>query len=241
MSILKLTRVTKVFGDGTGQSRPLDDIDFELMPREVVAIMGPSGSGKTTLLTIAGALQKPTSGVVEVDDQQIQALSQTELAAVRRHKIGFIFQSFNLLDALSAQENVEYAAHLSGFRGKHARERARSLLDMVDLLRRAEELPKRLSGGERQRVAIARAFANDGNVILADEPTASLDQERAQETMNILKSITHDLGRGIMIVTHDLRAQSHADRTFWLEGGKLNQIEAADPHLHPSGLLPLQS
>jgi putative ABC transport system ATP-binding protein len=233
MSILRLSHVTKSFGSGAGEVKVMDDVDFELMPQEVVAVMGPSGSGKTTFLTICGALQKPTSGVVEVDGQEIQNLSQIDLAVVRRHKIGFVFQSLNLLEALSAKENVEYALKLAGYKGNHCRERAKNLLAMMDLTPRQDELPKKLSGGERQRVGVARALANDGNLILADEPTASLDEKRATDLMRLLVSITRDLGRSVLLVTHDMRAHDHADRIFWLEGGKLEHVEHGDVHLRP--------
>ena len=223
--MLRLSNVTKTFGSGLGEVRPLDGIDLEILPREVTAVMGPSGSGKTTLLTIAGALQRPTSGVVEVAGVEIQNLSQSALGAVRRRQIGFVFQSFNLLEALTAAENVEYALQLSGHNGHHSRERARQLLALVEMTNRSHELPKRLSGGERQRIAIARALANDGKLILADEPTASLDHKRAMDLLALLRGITHDLGRSVLLVTHDLRAHDAADRIFWLEDGHLQQIE----------------
>ncbi len=239
MSLLRLSHVTKSFGGGAGEFRALDNVDFELLPNEVVAVMGPSGSGKTTLLTLAGALQKPTCGVVEVDGQEIQGLSQIELAVVRRRKIGFIFQSFNLLEALTAKENVEYAAKLAGYKGKHCRGRARNLLSMLDLGHRMDELPKRLSGGERQRVAVARALANDGRLILADEPTASLDQQRAIDLLDLLRGLTRDLGRSVLLVTHDMRAHDRADRIFWLEGGALQPIPHRDVHLRPHSVMDL--
>src|SRR5438067_12605160 len=175
MALLRLASVTKTFGSGLGEVRPLDGVDLEILPQEVAAVMGPSGSGKTTLLTIAGALQRPTSGVVEVGGIEIQHLSQTDLGAVRRRRIGFVFQSFNLREALTAAENIEYALQLSGHNGRHARERAPQLLSIVEMTHRSHQLPKRLSGGERQRIAIARAPANDGKLILADGATASRD------------------------------------------------------------------
>ncbi len=232
MALLRLSNVTKTFGSGLGQVRPLDGVNLEIAPREVVAVMGPSGSGKTTLLTIAGALQRPTSGVVEVGGVEIQNLSQTELGAVRRRQIGFVFQSFNLLDALTAAENVEYALQLSGHNGRHSRERARQLLSLVDMTNRSHELPKRLSGGERQRVAIARALANDGKLILADEPTASLDHKRAMDLLTMLRGITGDLERSVLLVTHDARAQEAADRIFWLEDGHLREAEPTSSREH---------
>jgi len=238
MPVLEFQQVTKVFGSGAAEVRALNDVDFTLEQREVVAVMGPSGSGKTTMLTIGGALQKPTAGRVLVGDEPIEGLSQTDLSAVRRHKIGFIFQSFNLLEALTAEENVGYALALAGHTGRHGRERARQLLAMLDLGHRLDVLPKRMSGGERQRVAIARALANDGQLLLADEPTASLDHKRTMELLQILHQIARDLGRGIMIVTHDMRVHDMADRTFWLEDGKLAPIEHGALHARPHDALP---
>ncbi len=234
MSLLRLSNVTKTFGSGLGEVRPLDNIDLEIAPQEVVAVMGPSGSGKTTLLTIAGALQRPTSGVVEVGGAQIQDLSQSELGAVRRRKVGFVFQSINLLDALTAAENVEYALQLAGHRGRYKRERAKQLLTLVEMGHRLHELPKRLSGGERQRIAIARALANDGKLILADEPTASLDHKRAMDLLALLRGITRDLERSVLLVTHDMRAHDAADRIFWLEDGHLGPMEHGSAHRIPS-------
>lgn len=236
MALLRLTQVTKTFGIGAGEFRALESVDFELLPQEVVAVMGPSGSGKTTLLTIAGALQHPTSGVVEVDGQEIQGLSQIELSVVRRRKVGFIFQGLNLLEALSAKENVEFALKLAGHTGRHMRERSRMLLSMLELGHRQDELPRRLSGGERQRVAVARALANDGDMILADEPTASLDQTRAVDLLLLLRGISRDLGRSVLLVTHDMRAHDHADRILWLEDGKLEPIAHGDAHVRPHTL-----
>jgi putative ABC transport system ATP-binding protein len=227
MAILRMSGVTKVFGSGAGETRALDGIDLELGETDVVAVMGPSGSGKTTLLTIAGALQQPTSGIVEIEGTQIQGLAQRKMAAIRRRHVGFVFQSFNLLEALTAQENVQYALELSGYTGVHARERARSLLSLVHLEHRLDELPKHLSGGERQRVAVARALTNDARLILADEPTANLDHASAVELLQNIRGIARELGRAIMVVTHDARAHDVADRTYWLEAGRLQPVARA--------------
>ena len=230
MPLLRLCNVTKIFGSGLGEVRLLDAVNLEIAPQEVVAVMGPSGSGKTTLLTIAGALQRPTSGIVEVGGEQIQEYSQIELGVVRRHKVGFVFQNLNLLEALTAAENVEYALQLSGHNGRHSRERARQLLALVEMTQRSHEVPKRLSGGERQRIAIARALANEGKLILADEPTGSLDHKRATDLLALLRGITRELERSVLLVTHDMRAHDAADRIFWLEEGHLRQIEHAGGH-----------
>jgi putative ABC transport system ATP-binding protein len=208
---------------------------------EVVAVMGPSGSGKTTLLTICGALQPPTSGVVEIDGEEIQGLSQIDLGVVRRKKIGFVFQNYQLLEALSASENVEFVLKLAGYGRGHARERARNLLTMLDLGDRLQEMPQRMSGGERQRVAIARALANDGHLILADEPTASLDSARATSLMALIRGVSRELGRGVLLITHDMRAHDWADRLLWLEDGHLKPIAHEEVHMRPHVELPPES
>jgi putative ABC transport system ATP-binding protein len=225
-AILNLRAVTKVYGTGESEVRALDQVDLELQIGEVVAVMGPSGAGKTTLLTIAGGLQRPTAGVVEINGRPIQDLPQNELATVRRELVGFVFQSFNLLTALTAVENVQYMIELDGARGRPALERAKELLRMVGLGHRMDRLPKDLSGGEQQRVCVARALANNASVILADEPTANLDSQRAKEIMGLMRAIVRDMGRGVLLVTHDLRAREFADRTLWLEDGHLGLMES---------------
>jgi putative ABC transport system ATP-binding protein len=228
MSVLQLIGVTKDYPVGNSTFRALDNVDLEVEGREVVGIMGPSGAGKTTMLTVAGGLQRPTSGKVIVDGMEIQSLSQKELSKVRREKIGFVFQSFNLLQALTAVENVQYVCELAGYRGKIARARAFELLSMLGLEHRADEKPARLSGGEQQRVAIARAFANDSSIILADEPTANLDYARSIEVMETLRALSRDLLRPVVMVTHDLRTHHFADRLLWLESGHLELIGHED-------------
>jgi putative ABC transport system ATP-binding protein len=239
MSVLQLIDVVKEYPVGDRLVRALDHVNFELGEREVVGLLGPSGSGKTTLLTIGGALQRPTSGKVILSGREIQELSERELARVRREKIGFIFQSYNLLAALTAAENVQYMLELKGFRGRHARERARNILEMLGMGHRADELPKRLSGGEQQRVAVARAFASGGDLILADEPTANLDNERATELAGMLRALSRDLAIPVLMVTHDYRASQAADRLFWLEGGHMRPFShdaaaALAPHDPPA-------
>ncbi len=228
MPVLRLIDVCKEFKIGDRTMRALDHVDLELGDREVVALLGPSGSGKTTLLTIAGALQRPTSGKVEVAGEEIQDLSEKALAKVRRDKIGFIFQSYNLLAALTASENVQYMLEMKGYRGAHAKERAKGILDMLGLGHRANELPKRLSGGEQQRVAVARAFASGGQVILADEPTANLDNTRAIELTEMLRAMSRDFAVPLLMVTHDFRASQFADRLLWLQDGHLKEVKSEE-------------
>ena len=223
-TVLQLIGVTKIYGEGAASVRVLDAVDLSVAAGELVAVMGPSGGGKTTLLTIAGALQQPTSGSVEVLGDSLAGLSPGDMAKVRRDKVGFVFQSFNLLQALNARENVQYIIEMDGTRGRDAKERATELLRMVGLAHRMEVLPRLLSGGEQQRVCVARALANRARVILADEPTASLDRTRAEEIMGLLRALSRDMGCGVLVVTHDARARAFADRVLWLEDGHLGPI-----------------
>jgi putative ABC transport system ATP-binding protein len=215
-AILDMRNVTKVYGTGDAAVRALDDVTFQVNAGEVVLIMGPSGAGKTTFLTIAGALLKPTSGSVTVSGSDITSMSEAELPDVRREKIGFVFQAFNLLESLTTVENVTLV--MTAARGGTPH-RARELLNMLGLGHRLKSLPKNLSGGEKQRVAIARALANNPDLILADEPTANLDAGRGREVMLLLKQIALEMQKAVVIVTHDHRVREIASRIVWLEDG----------------------
>ena len=228
--ILGMQGVTKVYGSGDAATTALDNVDFEARAGEVVVIMGPSGAGKTTFLTIAGALLRPTAGTVTVSGTDITALGEKDLPDVRRDKIGFIFQSFNLLESLTSLENV--ALVMSDSRGGRAGvNRARELLDMLGLSHRLKSVPKNLSGGEKQRVAIARALANNPDLLLADEPTANLDSKRGREVMILLRQIAFEMQKAVVIVTHDHRIREIASRVVWLEDGTFrSDVETArDP------------
>lgn len=219
-AILHMENVTKTYGSGDAVVTALRDVDFEARPGEVVVIMGPSGAGKTTFLTIAGALTKPTSGTVMVSGNDIVNMGEKGLPDVRRDRIGFVFQSFNLLESLSALENVALVMTPGRGGGKKAgRDRAREILTMLGLSHRLNSLPKQLSGGEKQRVAIARALANNPDLILADEPTANLDSVRGREVMFLLKQIAAEMGKAVVIVSHDHRIREVASRIVWLEDG----------------------
>ncbi len=216
VGVLAMERVTKVFGEGDAAVKALDEVDFEANVGEVIVIMGPSGSGKTTFLTIAGALLTPTSGTVKVSNIDITNMTESELPDVRREKIGFIFQSFNLLESLTATENVRPVV-TGARRGSHHAER--ELLDMLGLGHRLNSLPKQLSGGEKQRVAIARALVNNPDLILADEPTGNLDAKRGREVMLLLRQIAVEMQKAVVIVSHDHRIREIAHRIVWLEDG----------------------
>jgi putative ABC transport system ATP-binding protein len=221
----------RVFGEGDVQVRAVRGVDLEVRPGEVVLIMGPSGSGKTTLLSMLGAMLRPSSGRVEVDGVDLASLAEKRLPAFRARRFGFVFQDFNLLSALSAQENVELALNLAGVTGKAARERAEELLRGLGLGERLGFLPEKLSGGEKQRVAIARALANEPAVILADEPTANLDSKIGREIARLLRRIASEEGRSVVIVSHDTRLKEIADRVLWLEDGEFRAMSemATDP------------
>jgi putative ABC transport system ATP-binding protein len=217
--ILRMAQVTKTYGTGDAAVHALDHVDFTVEAGEVVVVMGPSGAGKTTFLTISGGLLRPTSGAVELSGMEITGLSERELPDIRRKHVGFVFQSFNLLESLTAIENVTLVMMDGGSRGRGARNRARELMTMLGLGPRLKSLPKNLSGGEKQRVAIARALANNPDLILADEPTANLDSQRGREVMQLLRQIAFEMHKAVVIVSHDHRTREIAGRVAWLEDG----------------------
>lgn len=220
--ILRLSGVSKIYGSGDLAVRALDDVHFSVYGGEIVAVMGPSGSGKTTLLTIAGALLRPTTGTVEICGVDVTRMSEGRLAAIRRQQVGFIYQSFNLLESLTALENVRIVVQNGRFRShSEATERARDLLAVFGLSHRINSLPKKMSDGEKQRVAIARALAKDPQLLLADEPTANLDARRGQEVMELLRDKALELNKAVVVVSHDNRIRQFANRIMWLEDGRL--------------------
>jgi putative ABC transport system ATP-binding protein len=222
---LELKKVSKVFGEGQAQVVAVKDADLKVERGELLLIMGPSGSGKTTLLTMAGGLLRPTSGSILVNGKDIVRLSDRELSEIRRRSIGFVFQSFNLLSALTAQENVEVALWLSEGKDRHGRTRAQELLEDFGLGARRHFRPEKLSGGEKQRVSIARAMVKDPDIVLADEPTANLDSQRGREIVELLRKAAREMDRAVVVVSHDHRIRELADRVLWLEDGELKEME----------------
>lgn len=221
--VLELQNVTKIYGAGRTAVKASKAINLQVRPGEVVLIMGPSGSGKTTLLSMAGLLLRPTEGQIFLNGRDVSGLTQRQLAALRLHSLGFVFQAYNLLEALTARENVELVMNMAGVKGRVAQDRAIELLDTLGLGHRLDHKPADLSGGEKQRVAIARALANDPPLILADEPTGNLDSKTGREVMQLLCcDLGRDLGRAIVVVTHDHRLREIADRILWLEDGRLS-------------------
>ena len=219
--ILRADHLVKTFGRGHATVRAVDDVTLGVARGEMVVIMGPSGSGKTTLVSMLGAPLSPDSGTIAIDDVEITSLDEAGLAALRARKIGFIFQSFNLLEALTVLDNVLFPAHLAPGGVKAARPHAEALLKRLNLWQRRDARPNTLSGGEQQRVAIARALVNRPRLVFADEPTGNLDSQSGQEVMMILYDIARDEGCSVVLVTHDQRVVDVADRILWLEDGAL--------------------
>ena len=218
----------KVYGEGSTVVRALSDVSLEFPGGEFAAIMGPSGSGKSTLLHILGALDKPSSGRVVVGGTDLSGLSDRKLTLLRRERMGFVFQFFNLIPTLSAEENVLLPALIAGERaGKYA-ERLDELLGLVGLLERRTHKPDELSGGEQQRVAIARALIRNPDIILADEPTGNLDSKTGSEVLDLLKESATRYDQTILMVTHDPRAAATADRVVFLSDGRVVD-EARNP------------
>ena len=219
--ILRATAVSRLYGEGASLITAVRSATFEIRSGEMVLIMGPSGGGKTTLLSMVGGLLDSSSGAIEIDGVLLQRRSQSELTEIRRRKIGFIFQSFRLLDALSITENVELPLTLDGVRRPASRDRATAFLDLMGLGHRRNVYPRTLSGGEKQRVAIARAFVNDPPLILADEPTGSLDSRAGQVAIELLHRAARERGKAVLVVSHDPRIRPFADRVLAMEDGVL--------------------
>jgi putative ABC transport system ATP-binding protein len=220
--VIDLDRVTKQFA-GKRQVTALDAITLAIPKGELVSIIGPSGSGKSTLLNLIGGLDRPTSGVVRVDGEALGGLTDDQLTRVRRDKIGFIFQFFNLLPTLSCLENVGLPLHLRGWPRQRVAERATELLTLVQLGHRMHHLPDELSGGERQRVAIARALSIYPPILLADEPTGNLDTHTGREILALIRDLHARLGSTVVIVTHDLKVAQSCDRTIALRDGRIEE------------------
>jgi putative ABC transport system ATP-binding protein len=219
--MISLAQVTKRF-NGKREVVALDGVDLAIARGEMVSIVGPSGSGKSTLLNLIGGLDRPTSGEIRIGGQAIGALSDDDLTRLRRDKIGFIFQFFNLLPSLTCVENVALPLHLKGMSKRETEKRARELLDLVRLSERVEHLPDELSGGERQRVAIARALAFYPPVLLADEPTGNLDSRTGAEILRLIHDLHDRLGATILIVTHDATVAESCPRTVTLRDARIS-------------------
>jgi putative ABC transport system ATP-binding protein len=234
MPRIEIIGLTRRLPSGERVLTILDNVDLAIAPGEFVAVLGPSGSGKSTLLALMAGLDRPTSGEVLIDGQPITALSEDKLALLRRHKIGFVFQSFQLLGNLTARENVLLPAELAGLADPFAR--ADELLAAVGLEDRGHHYPSQLSGGEQQRVALARAFATRPPILLADEPTGNLDGATGRKILELLAEMRRAEGTTLVLVTHDPSVAALADRLVHLRDGRVERQEA--PLAAPAGALP---
>jgi len=219
--IVSTQDLTKVYGHGATAVHALRGINLAIQPGEFVAVMGPSGCGKSTLLHLIGGLDHPTSGKVMIEGEDLTRLNDDQVTALRRRKMGFVFQFFNLIPVLNALENAALPMILDGMRPNEAYQRAREWLERVGLGPRLTHRPSELSGGEQQRVAIARALASEPSIILADEPTGNLDSRASEEIAMLLRQISSEWGRTILLVTHDPRIAAYADRIVFLKDGQI--------------------
>jgi putative ABC transport system ATP-binding protein len=224
-TMIEVSGVTKSYRRGGETLVVLDRLDLQMEHGQFYALMGPSGSGKTTLLNLVGGLDVPDSGHVRVSGADLGSMSGSELARWRAHNVGFVFQGFNLIPVLSAQENVALPLTLTRLSARKRREHAAYALELVGLQDRARHRPKQLSGGQEQRVAIARAIASDPQVILADEPTGDLDRESADQVLQLLLRLNRELGKTVLMVTHDPSAAQYAEIIVHLDKGQLGRIE----------------
>ena len=219
--MIEVQNITKIYQVGDQEVRALDGVDLKIEEGELVSIMGPSGSGKSTLMAILGALDVPTSGAYTLDGEQVEQLNDNQLADIRCHKIGFVFQQFNLLPRTSALDNVLLPLLYNGTSGRQRSEKARQALNIVGLGERMHHKPNQLSGGQQQRVAIARALVNDPAILLADEPTGNLDSKTGAEIIALFQGLHKKNGQTVVFVTHDPFIARHTNRVIRLEDGKV--------------------
>jgi len=227
MTLISLKNIFKIYNVGGEEVRALDGIDLDILENEYLAIMGPSGSGKSTLMNMIGCLDTPTSGIYEFEGEMVQVMDDSQLASIRNRKIGFVFQTFNLLPKATAQHNVEIPLVYANIQKKNRTKMATDALESVGLADRLHHKPNELSGGQRQRVAIARALVNKPSIILADEPTGNLDSKSGSEIMTILDDL-HKNGNTIILVTHEDEVAQHAHRIIRLFDGKIIEDSKQD-------------
>ena len=221
MSIISASNLTKIYGSGPTAVTALNHVSLEVQPGEFVAVMGPSGCGKSTLLHLLGGLDRPTEGYVTIAGHNLFDLPDHKLTELRRRKIGFIFQFFNLIPVLDAVENAALPVTLDGVPLAQAKIKASEWLDKIGLGDRMSHRPDQLSGGEQQRVAVARALVAEPDLILADEPTGNLDTRSSDEIANLLRLVSKEYGRAVIMVTHDPRIAAYADRIIFLKDGSI--------------------
>lgn len=223
MTVIETRKLTKVFGSGETRVEALRGVDLAIELGEMVAIMGPSGSGKSTLMCLLGAVDTPTSGQVLLEDVDLSTMSDEERTIIRRRRLGFIFQSFNLLPMMTAIENVALPLELDGVSTRDAKQRALEALELVDISHRKGHLPGMMSGGEQQRVAIARALAIRPAMLLADEPTGNLDSANSQHVIELLRQLVEEQQQTVVLVTHDPAVAEAADRVIRLRDGMVDR------------------
>jgi len=224
-SIVRVSKVTKTFQLGKVEVHALKGVDLEVATGKYISIMGPSGSGKSTLFNMIGGLDKPTSGKVFIDEVDIAQLDAYELAWLRCRKIGYIFQTFNIIQVMTALENVTLPMIFGGMSNDAAVDKVFQLLDLVGLGDRFQHIPFELSGGQQQRVAIARALANDPAIILADEPTGNLDLNTGEEIIALLKQMSQERNVTVISATHDIKMLNVSDQVVWIRDGRIDKIE----------------
>ena len=227
-NIVRVANVTKTFQLGKIEVQALKGVDLEIAAGQYVSIMGPSGSGKSTLFNMIGGLDKPSTGKVFIDEVDISQLDAYELAWLRCRKIGYIFQTFNIIQVMTALENVTLPMTFAGVRNETAVEKGMELLQLVGLADRFQHKPFELSGGQQQRVAIARALANDPAIILADEPTGNLDLSTGEEIITLLKNLSKERGVTIISATHDIKMLNVSDQVVWIRDGRIDKIESRE-------------
>ncbi len=220
---LKIDHVYKIFDSASGKLVALDDVTFQVKKGQFVSIMGPSGSGKSTLLNIIGALDRPTSGNVYINDFDIFSLKDSEIATMRNRLIGYIFQSYNLVNRTTVEINVKLPAIIAGMSTSEANYRARKILEELGIADKAKQKPSNLSGGQQQRVAIARCLINNPSIIMADEPTGNLDTKTGQDIFDMLKILSQKFHRTIIMVTHNPELAADTDRTIWIKDGRIEK------------------
>jgi putative ABC transport system ATP-binding protein len=238
--VIEARGLTKIYQMGDMEVRALRGLDLDIFPGEMLSIMGPSGSGKSTLMNMLGCLDVPTSGIYKLDGIDVSRLDDNELAAIRSLKIGFVFQSFNLLARTSALANVELPLVYAGISGRERRLRAAESLELVGLGNRQDHKPNELSGGQQQRVAIARALINRPKLILADEPTGNLDTKTSEEIMHLFRRLNRERGMTIVFVTHDPETSAYCDRIVHVRDGKVERDERRDHTVTSDLILPTE-
>ncbi len=224
-TVIELINLTRQYPMGKVTVHALQEVNLQISKGEFIVLLGPSGSGKTTTLNLIGGLDRPTSGQVIVEGEDVAGYNEKQLTQYRRHKVGFIFQFFNLIPTLNASENVEFALKLNGHGGQTAVQKAKVLLETVNLADRANHFPSELSGGEQQRVAIARALANDPTLLLCDEPTGNLDVDTGHQVLQAIRNLNQQQGTTVILVTHNTAIAPMADRIIRLHDGKVDVIE----------------